>query len=607
MDFSIQLTLGLLKNASLVCLERWQENLTHIKWKGPKDYLTNTRTENTADRIIAHRTPPYTPQHNGVSEEEKQNPTDMVRSNDEFNNSSKCPFLVLTLETAGNAFSIWFQLRRLKRHHTKPGGYLTIDLANGIVKRFLKDISQDEVYMSKPEVLSIQITRTEYSATDDAIAQTLTIKPISTESSLRKVISNESSGFLATLMLYDLNGMLMTSKTHTGYCFVLNGGALIGIVPKQSIFAYFSCRADYIAAFDASKEGPNESGITKGARHFCAKVHYLREVIEFGDIKLEKVHTDDNLAETGTKALDLSAAYSYELMVNLIVKFQHKCTLRPRTEEEKEKVNIAGNKGKSKEGYTEVRNGKSFNGFGGNFNRRQDVYQGTRIGIVKTMCVHKVPGGKDNMEKLKRSAYKYAVLAEVNEENNRKNNDEIMIDKRLIVDEFVKKKQQPSVSETKDWSYDMIKYFKYAWEAREKGEHDDSDEEDVEVVYDESVQSVIANEVESEGGELRKYIVEEKLQMLAILETHLKTKNIAKIVNSVFGSWNWLSNVDQSPTSCRIIVGWNNQVVKVMVLHVSKQSVLCLVETIPDKIKFYVSIVYASNNGNERRELWTSL
>ncbi|GJV06433.1 hypothetical protein Tco_1344089 [Tanacetum coccineum] len=34
----------------------------------------------------------------------------------------------------------------------------------------------------------------------------------------------------------------------------------------------------------------NESGITKGARHFRAKVHYLREVIKYGDIKLEKVH-----------------------------------------------------------------------------------------------------------------------------------------------------------------------------------------------------------------------------------------------------------------------------------------------------------------------------
>ncbi|GJT50982.1 hypothetical protein Tco_0977139 [Tanacetum coccineum] len=47
----------------------------------------------------------------------------------------------------------------------------------------------------------------------------------------------------------------------------------------------------------------NESGITKGARHFRAKVHYLREVIKFGDIKLEKVHTDDNLADPFTKAL----------------------------------------------------------------------------------------------------------------------------------------------------------------------------------------------------------------------------------------------------------------------------------------------------------------
>nr|GFA15192.1 hypothetical protein [Tanacetum cinerariifolium] len=91
----------------------------------------------------------------------------------------------------------------------------------------------------------------------------------------------------------------------------------------------------YIAAFDASKEAvwvrkfisglgvvpiieepismycdntgaiaiANEFGITKGARHFRAKVHYLREVIEYGDIKLEKVHTDENFADLFTKAI----------------------------------------------------------------------------------------------------------------------------------------------------------------------------------------------------------------------------------------------------------------------------------------------------------------
>ncbi|GJY00613.1 hypothetical protein Tco_0357631 [Tanacetum coccineum] len=93
--------------------------------------------------------------------------------------------------------------------------------------------------------------------------------------------------------------------------------------------------AEYIAAYDASKEAvwvskfisglgvvptvkepinmyydntraitiANESGITKGARHFRAEVHYLREIIEFGDIKLEKVHTYDNLDDPFTKAL----------------------------------------------------------------------------------------------------------------------------------------------------------------------------------------------------------------------------------------------------------------------------------------------------------------
>ncbi|GKA40516.1 retrotransposon protein, putative, ty1-copia subclass [Tanacetum coccineum] len=124
-------------------------------------------------------------------------------------------------------------------------------------------------------------------------------------------------------------------KSQTGYVFVLNGGAVDWKSAKQSIFATSSAEAEYIAAYDASKEAvwvrkfifglgvvptieepinmycdntgaiaiAKESGITKGARHFRAKVHYLREVIEFGDIKLEKVHTDDNLADPFTKAL----------------------------------------------------------------------------------------------------------------------------------------------------------------------------------------------------------------------------------------------------------------------------------------------------------------
>ncbi|GJS64974.1 retrotransposon protein, putative, ty1-copia subclass [Tanacetum coccineum] len=124
-------------------------------------------------------------------------------------------------------------------------------------------------------------------------------------------------------------------KSQTGYVFVLNGGVVDWKSTKQSIFATLSAEAEYIDALDSSKEAvwvrkfisglgvvptikelikmycdntraitiANESRITKGARHYRAKVHYLREVIEFGDVKIEKVHTDDNLADPFTKAL----------------------------------------------------------------------------------------------------------------------------------------------------------------------------------------------------------------------------------------------------------------------------------------------------------------
>nr|GFA60055.1 retrotransposon protein, putative, Ty1-copia subclass [Tanacetum cinerariifolium] len=93
--------------------------------------------------------------------------------------------------------------------------------------------------------------------------------------------------------------------------------------------------AKYIAAFDASKEAvwirqfiyglgivptieepismycdntgamaiAKDDGVTKGARHFCAKVHYLRETIKLGDVKIEKIDTDDNLTDLFIKAL----------------------------------------------------------------------------------------------------------------------------------------------------------------------------------------------------------------------------------------------------------------------------------------------------------------
>ncbi|GJY99251.1 retrotransposon protein, putative, ty1-copia subclass [Tanacetum coccineum] len=124
-------------------------------------------------------------------------------------------------------------------------------------------------------------------------------------------------------------------KSQTGYVFILNGGAVDWKSTKQSIFATSSTYFEYIAAFNASKEDvwirkficrlgvvptieelinmycdntgaiaiAKDHGVTKGARHFRAKVHYLRETIEIGNVRIEKVDTDDNLAEPFTRAL----------------------------------------------------------------------------------------------------------------------------------------------------------------------------------------------------------------------------------------------------------------------------------------------------------------
>nr|GEU51066.1 retrotransposon protein, putative, Ty1-copia subclass [Tanacetum cinerariifolium] len=75
-------------------------------------------------------------------------------------------------------------------------------------------------------------------------------------------------------------------KSKTGYVFILSG-------EPTSVYCD-NTRAIYIAKDD---------GVTIGARHFCAKVHYLRETSKLGDVKIEKVDTDDNLADPFTKAL----------------------------------------------------------------------------------------------------------------------------------------------------------------------------------------------------------------------------------------------------------------------------------------------------------------
>ncbi|GJZ52856.1 putative reverse transcriptase domain-containing protein [Tanacetum coccineum] len=96
------------------------------------------------------------------------------------------------------------------------------------------------------------------------------------------------------------------TKSQTGYVFVLNGGAVDWKSSKQSTIAISATESEYIVALEAGSSAvhyANEPRVQKGTRHYLRKYHYVRKSVALGEIKILKVHTDNNLADPFTKAL----------------------------------------------------------------------------------------------------------------------------------------------------------------------------------------------------------------------------------------------------------------------------------------------------------------
>lgn len=70
----------------------------------------------------------------------------------------------------------------------------------------------------------------------------------------------------------------------------------------------------------------------------------------------------------------------------------------------------------------------------------------------------------------------------------------------------------------------------------------------------------------SKQKEVIDFILEKELSMCAILETHLKGNKVANVANKIFSNWHWVSNNDQCERGCRILLGWDSSILRVMVL-----------------------------------------
>ncbi|GJU99004.1 RNA-directed DNA polymerase, eukaryota, reverse transcriptase zinc-binding domain protein [Tanacetum coccineum] len=95
--------------------------------------------------------------------------------------------------------------------------------------------------------------------------------------------------------------------------------------------------------------------------------------------------------------------------------------------------------------------------------------------------------------------------------------------------------------------------------------------------------------------------------MCAVLESHVDVSNVFDTCRKVCRGWKWTSNGSLCSKGTRIILGWNDDIVDVMIMAESNQVMHCQVITRTDNKTLFCSFVYADNYYVDRHALWYNL
>lgn len=143
-----------------------------------------------------------------------------------------------------------------------------------------------------------------------------------------------------------MGGDIDGRRSTTGYIFTVGGIAVSWILKLQKVVALSTMETEYVAAIEASKEMiwlqrfmeelgkkkennrlysdsqsaihlAKNSAFHSRTKHIQLRYHFIRSVLEDGQLKLEKIHTSHNTVDMLTKAVTRVKLSSFSILVGL--------------------------------------------------------------------------------------------------------------------------------------------------------------------------------------------------------------------------------------------------------------------------------------------------
>ncbi|GKC47623.1 RNA-directed DNA polymerase, eukaryota, reverse transcriptase zinc-binding domain protein, partial [Tanacetum coccineum] len=130
------------------------------------------------------------------------------------------------------------------------------------------------------------------------------------------------------------------------------------------------------------------------------------------------------------------------------------------------------------------------------------------------------------------------------------------------------------------------------------------DDEEVEDFYVEPDPRILKQQVHSKIGASTP--TDEVFNVRSSLAGNINV-NLHNLCSKVFKQWKWTSNGVSCSKGSRIILGWNPDIVKVVVIAYDDQVMHTCVHFKDDKKDLFCSVIYAHNRYMQRRALWHNL